>query len=55
MKRWLQVQNMSMSRLFKVVYKRQSHGKKLNTYLINFKLSNFLKIKKNEILNFKDK
>jgi hypothetical protein len=40
---------MSMSRLFKVVYKRQSHGKKLNTYLINFKLSKVLKMKKMKI------
>jgi hypothetical protein len=44
---------MSMSRLSKVFYKRQSHGKKLNTYLINSKLWKSLKIKKMNFENLK--
>jgi hypothetical protein len=43
---------MSMSRLFIIVYKSQSHGRKLNTYLTNSKLSKSLKIK---TMKFEDK
>jgi hypothetical protein len=44
---------MSMSSLSKIIYKRRSHGKKLNTYLINSKLWKSLKIKTMNFENLK--